>query len=272
MLGPFVIKPKDTDKWDWGYSRNSQAQAAPTPVQRDFARRVSRRANMVRKFRKTKVAVDVMERIRNVFSMALVSDDAAQADDEDYLEEGTYTKDLEEIDEHILNDLAEPALLARLKTYYLYMVPTGLILAAVAFGAVPLVPPNIEAILATAMPYLMTTIGVLIGRALSFVPLMQGQIASLEEYNNLIFRFRSPLLEVSINILLSGVMTLMFIYNFLVIEIGDVGADGIGISSKNIDTNAGLAVGFGVLMGLVLPDVLGRLIGKARDLVGDTQR
>lgn len=269
MPGPFVINSKDADSWDWGYSRNPHANEAPTPVQRDFARSVSKRANMVRKFRKTKAAEDVMERIRNVFSVALVSDSAAQADDDDYLEEGTYTKDLEEVDKHILSDLAEPALLTRLKTYYLYMVPAGLFLAAVAFGAGPLVPPNVQAILLTATPYLMTTIGVLIGRALSFVPTMRGKIRTLDEYNDLIFQFRSPVLEVSINILLSCVMALMFIYNFIVLEIGDVGADGVGISSKNIDANPGLALGFGVLLGLVLPNVLEHLIGKATGLFGD---
>ncbi|MEM9761552.1 MAG: hypothetical protein AAF968_03415 [Pseudomonadota bacterium] len=273
MPGPFTIvdhKSDDTSGWEWGYARHPQAKSAPTPVERDFARRLAARVNMIRGFKETKVARSVMQRAKDAFSVALVRDDAVTSKDEDFLDGGDYAKELEALDGQILRELAEPALLSRIKTYFYILVPTGLLLLLAVFAAIPLVPSEYseyKAILTTTTPYILTTFGVLLGRAISFVPLARTQIESLMEYKKLIFRHRSPFLDLFFDILVGCIAALFFINNFIVIEIGQVGGDGMGISSRKIESNAHLAVGFGVLIGIVRSEFVARLIGNARDAV-----
>jgi len=265
MSGPFNINDKDDDGWDWTYSRNHEV--AVKPIQRQFARQCAIRANRIRAFSQGEISKDLMERVKEVFSVGLVGDQAIKRPDEDYETDGTLIQDLNLVDAAIIDELAEPTFHGRVKTYFYFLVPAVLVLAAISFLLQPRLPAEYVPILISLRPYIFIVMGVLLGRAFSYIPLANLNIGSFSEYSDLIRNNRSPLLDLLFDALIGIVATLAFTTSFIVIEIGATGADGSGISTKNIAADIEVAIVFGIIVGIARSEFISRLLGSAKKAV-----
>jgi hypothetical protein len=259
--GPLGIQDKDTEGWKWTYYFKKNATL--NEQQYEIVALISKLAAILRQLPKTAASIDIMERLKDIFSATLVqsfSGDLKRAKEE-----------IESAEREIFTRIATPE---HRKVLVKPVTQTAVtVVAAAVLYAVSVYIPNLFAQsppqLATAGTILLVVIGCLLGRILYYGMSYSEKITSIDAYLEKEGEVSHVGMAIFFDIVVGIAACLLFITGLVVIAFGGdqdaaTGSVRAAITSLMIKDNPLLALAFGLLVGIAKTEFLARLtrIGK----------
>lgn len=262
LSGPIGIEDRSPDGWDWRYYYKSTTPL--TEKQSELVLKVGSLSSKLRELGRNDISADIMTRLKDLVVASLVQSFGGEVqpiiDEVNGLEIEFFRRVVKR--QHQLR-VIQPA--------FLTVVAILLLVAAYFVFGYKAVADAISAQLDanTLQTFLLVIVGCLVWRLIYYGMTYTEAINSIEQYFSLEREVSSPIVAIMFDVVAGFVACIFFITGMIVVAFGgEEGADGVvnvAVSTLQMAEKPLLAIGFGVLVGIVKNDFLRKVQGIARD-------